>query len=644
MNTRSAEIELLLADILKESLQQGITPDFLDLTDTKEFNNIGAVVQEARLVSKTSSSSEVNDWISKLEYYTRVLDRTASLQVDDIKNHKATFPKKVKRLERWYKKLAYKIESMLAMVSSGTDSVYSITESFNSLANIDLDYTTAYIDTEAGLATIGFSDYEFDTEAESGGANVSIQDFRITDKTKEIQVSQQDGGLDYKHTTFTPNGVSARLILRINNNNDLYNGGFLQFDVLFPQTTKILAVQGTSDAINFEDLKFFEKGSRIVVPISKSYKSSSIVIDFAKTSFDGIKITPQGKISYQYLFKFYNMAVPNRRYKSAATVYSTEFTLPSYLKDRAIGVATLTLNDALVTGDSSIDSYISLDTSDWIKIVPGEQKHIGEVNTGQTYHPTYTKVRDLPSPMSLLEGLSPEIVNEFSELLEGWGQAEIESTTYSDDYSDFTLWPTVGGQKEYQDFGVNGLYLAPEMSHKIYLKVKADKAKDIILTSVGVKSQEDPDNNQATYTKLIFNGQEIQGKELPLSQKEYLLSLVKGDNTINILIGVEGSYGGYLNIGSQLARENLTVFVNRRNPTSLEALDSIDATDKCYAVVNGVVFINYVPPFGAKFVQNYTSPTSNLPSKVSVRIDLDGDSVSSPVLGGYRLEFSPGLN
>jgi hypothetical protein len=267
---------------------------------------------------------------------------------------------------------------------------------------------------------------------------------------------------------------------------------------------------------------------------------------------------------------------------------------------------------------------------------------IGVVTKQRSFHPNGQTIRELPTPIFKLEGSSPEIVIDQSYLLEGYKQAEVESAVYNDSYNELSHWANFKGVCAYQSMVEQGVYLGPGKYHKIFTVLRSTVSRDITLTGVGVRSQESPEFNQATTMKVIFNGQVLQGKSLPNGDGEYRLSLVAGDNTLNILLGVSGNYGGYMNIGSQLTNAGLDVFVKERAATSLQAILALDTNDKAYAVYNNTVLLNYIPPIDAKFAQDYTMPTASLPQTVAVRFDLQGDGTISPILTGYKIEFTPG--
>jgi hypothetical protein len=637
VNTRTAEITILLNDILKEALQHGITPDVVQLANSRQFHNLGEVTNFPPLDRTIAKSDDMNANLSRIEYYSRVFDQAASMQLDDIKEHRDNFPSRVSRLERWYRELAYKVDSLVFLTRSGTSSLYSITEAFSSLDKLDMGNTTAYIDTDNGVACIGFSTFGFDPD--TGAANVLVRNVKIVDGSK-IQSIVGSSHISAKYTTASSAGVYLTANILVGANSDIYSGGYLEFDVGFAQTSKVVSVRGTSDNVNFEDLAYLETNGHYAIPISKTYLDKQITIEVLKTNYEGVKIDERGNVIHQYLFDIKNIHIPNRRYKSSATVQSTEHKIPEVLQSRGISHCKLVVDGLTDLGDNSIEAYLGFGNSSWQKVNSGIPIPIGVANTGRSLHPSGVSIRSLPTPIFKLDGSSPDVVIDQSRLLEGFNQVEVESILYNISYANLEQWAKSGGTKAYQDLE-DSLYLAAGQSHKVYTQIRSDTARDVILTGVGVKSQEAA-GNQATFTTVIFNGQILQGKILPDGRYEYRLAVLQGNNTLNILLGIRGTAGGFLNIGGSLNDPDFTTFVKQRGATTLQALLALNATDKAYAVYNGYVYVNYTPPIGVRFAQEYTLPTAQLPQTVKVRLTLNGDGATSPIVSGYKLEFSPG--
>jgi len=268
---------------------------------------------------------------------------------------------------------------------------------------------------------------------------------------------------------------------------------------------------------------------------------------------------------------------------------------------------------------------------------------IGLVRYEQTKHPSYTKTRDVPTPICKLQGTSNEPVLENAVLIEGYDQAEVESQDYTVSAAELTHWVSTPGTAEYQNMSTTGIYLGPGMSHKIYFKVRSNKVKEIVLSNLGAISQENPSFNQAEYMTMYFNGQRLSGKTLPNDTVEYRLSLIAGDNTVNLLIGIpEDGLGGYVNISTPLLNQELEIYVKERAATSMAAILNLDPVDKAYAVYNKNIYINYVPPANAQFIHRYALPTTELPSTVTLRFGLTSAGGVSPFITGYRMEFTTG--
>jgi hypothetical protein len=162
--------------------------------------------------------------------------------------------------------------------------------------------------------------------------------------------------------------------------------------------------------------------------------------------------------------------------------------------------------DSLSTGDNHIDAFVSVGTGEFQQIEIGEPQSIGQVTTGHSDHPICYTIRDMPNPVTKLEGKTAQPVMDMSSLLEGWGQVEVESkSSYDISYSSLSAWARSPGVRAYQDLSSNGAFLGANMVHKVYFNLKSDSVKELILSNIGVRSQEVM-GNQATFMTFYYNG------------------------------------------------------------------------------------------------------------------------------------------
>jgi hypothetical protein len=525
------------------------------------------------------------------------------------------------------------------LTRTGTKSIYVVSDSFSTLENVDLDETTAYIDTTMGIAEISFSSMEYFEDAESGGAGVHLSGATIKDGTTTKPVPYETNSFTYKYLTTTPSGIECEFSLFIENNNDIYEGGRLYFKLGFTETTDVISIKGTTEGLNIEDLPYLQIGSYLLIPISRQFKDKRVTVKVRKNTHDGEKIYDDGRVVYQHIFIVEELRLPNRRYESSATLQSNAFDLPTGLSERGICAACLK-TDVHTPGDTRIDSYIAWGSGQFVSVTPGELISMGLVQSSQTLHTSGKTTRDMPTPIYKLTGPTDSPVLESAMLLEGYDQIEIESTSYNASAVNLSWWVSNSGEKIYQGIRSTGIYVGPQTSCKAYTCIQSDISRDIVLSNIGVRAI-DGTVNLASYTKLYFNGQLLNGKRISDGTQEYRLPLRPGVNTLNILLGVSGGVGGYMNLG-QLVTASTEVFVKSRRATSIAAILAIDETEKAYAVQDGVIYLNYTPPFGAQFLHRYILPTTNLPSSVKIKFDLLGASGISPTLAGYTLEFTPG--
>ena len=639
MNTRTSEIRLILSAILKEALQQGITPDFLELTASGEFDDLGKVKTGEPLTTAIASSSDINSNIDSIELNTKIIDECAALQADKTISHRNTFASRINRLERWYRNLAYRAESLVLLTRKGTRSVHVITDTFSSLSNIDTDNTTAYIDTINGQAEIPSTPIEDNIDTETGRANVSISGARIIDGGEEVDIPFQSNSLYYIYNSINTKDVKLILDLNINTNNKIFNGSSILFNLALINTTDITSVISSSDNINKEVSTYLQTYNHISIPISRLYKSNRVSIILNKNGHDAEKILDNGDIQHSFVFSIQDIRIPNKKYRDSAVVQTVDFELPNYINEKGISMANLEFTSQCL-GDTYIKSYIAYDDGDFFSITPGKPFPIGDVKYKQTSHPSGQVIREVPTPLFRLEGLTENPVTESATLLEGYQQVEVETKPFVVDASSLSSWVVSPGTKAYQDMKSGNIWLGGECSHKIYFCIKSNKSKDITLSNLGVRNNINSSVDVSSYMYFNFNGQPINGRQLPDGSMEYKLPLVQGINKVNILIGVSGETGGYFNVGD-ISSSDTEVFVKERHCASLPAIMSLDDTNKAFAVKDGKIYLNYIPPINAKFIHRFSTPTTNLPATMKLKFDLIGAGGLSPILYPYKLEFTP---
>lgn len=641
MNTRTSEIKLALQEVLAESLQQGIAPDLLELINTRQFKQIGVVRDTTKISDGLAISDEINDNLEKIEQYMDVLDLSSSLQLDKILDHRGSFNEKIQRLERWYRKLATKAQALVSLIRTGTSALYVISEDFSSLDNLDMDNTTAYIDTVAGIAEINFSNREWQEDADSGPANVSISSAVLKDGSKTVPIPFDNNNLSYKYLSESESGIECDIRLKVSLANEEYNNGRVSFKMLFPENTKIVSITGTSDNYtNSEDMFFLQSSEYIFIPVSKLYKSKEITIKLIKTTHEGSKIDNKGKVEHQFIFDISDVKLPNRVYRTSGTIRTTDYTLPKFLSERGIAQFQL-VSDSYLFGDTKVAPMVSLNGGEFSYIDFNTIIPIGSITNGKMYHPSFSVIRDNPSPICKLAGGSTQFVPNESWLIEGYNQAEIDSVAYTASHASLSHWVRNSGIKAHQDIPGAGIYLAGGMSHKVYFCINSSKTTDIVLRNIGVRQVGGDAFNQATYMYLYFNGQLLSGTELADGTIEYRTALIKGDNNLNMIIGLSGD-GGYLNLGNQFISDSSYTYIAKRHSTSMAGIISMDNRTKAYAEDNGALYINYVPPEGTKFLHKYVSPTTSLPRTIALAFEMTGVDDLSPFINSFKLEFSTG--
>ena len=639
MNTSTAEIKLLLGEITREALKQGMVPSLLDLTGDERFKKAGTVQFFSGLNQDIAQSSEINEELDKIERNCDVLDMTAAMQTRDTVLFRDTFRASIDRLERVYRDLAYRAESLVMLSRSGTNSLYCISDTFSYLTNINLSTTTAYIDTYRGLAEIPFDVYE--EEAESGVTNAIISDVKLYHGDHSEQVAFDSNMLYLKYEAEAPRGIEMEIKISAFLNN-VFQGGRLEFQLDLPETTRILWVKGSSDNINFENMHYFQNNKHVFIPISNTYQNNSVIVRLQKIDHDGERIDSNGFVKHQFIFSINSLRIPNRKYRDSAVVETNAYVLPAALATKGIAQYRLSCQ-SIATGDTKVVPYIAWDSSNFRQVDFGKIYKLGEVSTGSTIHKTGTALREAPTPIYRLDGETKATTYDGGYLLEGFEQAEIATQEYSISAVELPFWVNNPGVLCYQGLSSSGIYLPPETANKIYFIIESDKNREITLSNIGVYAQGDVGTSLATWTYLYFNGQKVNGKILPDGSLEFRLTIIEGKNTVNMLVGISGGVGGFLVFGSKLYEPGMAIYVKERRPTSLTAVMALQVGDKAYAVDNGLIYLNYLPYVGAEYKHIYTEATTGLPAEVRLKFDLEGSANESPQIFEWKLDLTPGI-
>ena len=687
MNTRVAELRIQLAELVRASVQQGIVPDFITLAGEADVPDAGEV-RSSRVTGGIAKSSEINTAFENIEHNMDVFDIAAVQQANNTIAHRESFASKLLRLERGYQQLAFRAQSLLLASRTGSRGLYVLSDTFNDLSKVDLADTTAIVNTEQGTVEIPF-DIVSDA-AETGENDVTITEVKLfegvmlnttpplTSSIDDLTATElygrtihenetvltelfrgnlvpflnvRSGGIslgntfsnNFTHTweSNSQQGVEYEVTMRLQTDT-LFKGSNIEFEIAYPDTTEILWILGSSDGLNYERINYFRNGKFIYIPVSNMYQDKEILFRFYKRTHDGEYVTREGIVKHQFVFSINNLRMPHKRYKEEAYLTTGDWTLPEALSSRGISKYKVEV-DAISPGDTSVSTYVSWGNSTPQLIIPGVEYALGLSRIEQSFHTSGRAIREFPTPIYLVSGESESGVYEHSMLYEGYEQFEVESTTYNITRASLSAWSTISGDKKYSNIKFGSIYLAPEKSHKLFGRIDCDTPMDLLWTNVGVKSAADSSFAIQDYLKIMVNDHILNGKRLPNGTMEFRLSLVKGTNYINILVGIqaEGS-GGNLEIGQVFITPGLRPYVKRRTCTSYAALLSLDQYESAYAVWENKIYLNYMPPPGAAFLHEYRLPTTGLPNTCALRFELNGNQEQSPKLLSYILELTPG--
>lgn len=305
-----------------------------------------------------------------------------------------------KRLEAIRSKRAEiekKVDDKLFAIKNTDGFYYSETNAFNNLDSVDLNYTTAYVDTSVRKATIpkitsGTFNYVGNILNKTNNANVSIIFDGSQQASQNVDFSNVFNGLSnadwiYKFQSESIGLCTLKIVVPISSSVETISLVEGKIKSIKPVDIGILLIDPTDRSKSASFLKSgssdFDRFSFHTTP----QLSSSVEIYLTKSEPDYVA-TEAGRTVYVYDFRIDELIITSPYYDANAVLVSSPISLPSEQNnDLVIDAVSITVNDQVPSG-SDIRYYIAPDNPGAVNLYDYNWTSISPSNIRNPQDPT----------------------------------------------------------------------------------------------------------------------------------------------------------------------------------------------------------------------------------------------------------------
>lgn len=647
MSIREIQIEKALEKIVRAALQKGKHPRLREAMREADLSKLGMPNSYSDMAGfgNLLTSKEVNKSLSQYEEDFSILDESIIESEKWTSSIKDTLLGRYSSAQSLYEKLALQVTAMALAVKSGTNSVYTLTEGFSTLENVDLNNTDAYVDTSIGhvslpraaniLSTfeygsgIGLLSCEMSTDGNTWQNVASINKL-----SPIIEFPSYQGKLQIKYVF----KLQAKQPLK----DDECNVASLEFSVpTFREYPNSISLKVSDDGKNWRELSNLGRGNKLSFIPSDPFEYIEIVI--SKTTYDQMHVTPRGTISYLYLPYIESFLARAYTYQHSATLQTLPMSIASVAQ--SLGLSALQFIPYHITpGESTISYYIQFDSGPWTKINAGDTVALARNYVkDEILYPVYPNA-GIGNTTQIWANLKRP---SEAELFEGYNQAEHQWLAATSGFFDLDSWADASAlytiPTNFIDFK-NKPLLASGYTHKLYFKIKSDKEMDFEFSNISFKRESDLSNVPST-TKIWLNNKEIILKSYADFSYSFSGKLSQGDNYFNLLTSV--SEDAILHLEEDILNKGF-IYINNYIYTSISNLINktlpfpfLKLSNYLFTITdNGYLFINRYPYPNPKYLLRYRDIEGTIPSTVSIKAILEGNDTDSPILDDFTLLIS----
>lgn len=320
--------------------------------------------------------------------------------VQDLYDTVSAYSKRIESIRSKRAEIEKRIDDQLFALQNTDGFYFSQTNAFNTLDLVDLNYTTAEIDTSVRKATIpkissDIFDYVGNILNKTNNANVSIIFNGSQEKSESVDFSNAFNGLSnsdwmYKFESSTVGLCTLKLVIPISSSIETVSLIEGKIKSVKPVDTGIIIVNPRDKTSSQSYVKSgsadFDRFSFHITP----QVTSSIEIYFTKSEPD-YSIVSGTNSSYIYEFRIDELIISSPYYDANATIISAPISVPSNSDETLVIDAISISADDQVPSGSDIRYYIAQDNP----------------NASNAYDFTWTSI----SPTNVRDPKNPVIVN-----------------------------------------------------------------------------------------------------------------------------------------------------------------------------------------------------------------------------------------
>lgn len=320
--------------------------------------------------------------------------------VQDLYDLITAYTKRIESIRSKRAEIEKIVDDQLFSIKNTDGFYFSYTNAFNNLDNIDLNYTTAVIDTSVRKATIpkissGLFDYVGNILTTTNAANVSIILDGSQQKSETVDFSNSFNGLsnsDWVYRFESPYIGLCTLKISIPIQSSVETVSLIEGKIksVKPVDIGVLVVdpsdRGKSAAYLKNGSSDFDRFSFHLNP----QVTNAIEIYFTKSEPDFV-INETGQFSYVYEFRIDELIISSPYYDANATLVSSPISLPSEKNPNlVIDAVSISVSDQTPVG-SDVRYYISPDNPAALSIYDFNWTSISPSNLRDPQNPVLVK-------------------------------------------------------------------------------------------------------------------------------------------------------------------------------------------------------------------------------------------------------------
>lgn len=390
---REVQIRRVLSDIIRSLYSTGVKPSLNDIfTELSEYFNDNPTGQPLSVDipfdhSGRSNPEAFNEIMARTLLNLHTLYEATASQVSDIMELTSVVRVRLQQLDSRRRRLLEQVNNYLLSLYNSDGYYYSFGDSFPDLVHTDLDYTSAFVDTQVGAVTIptistltrAIPAYLITQTGLT--ANVTpLNASGTTDLTTVAPyrlISEISGAFDGLTNTVwgieveadEPSEVVVELVLALGNENSPADISRVDFDPHTITPIQTFIEVGTSKA-DGSGIEYSTFGNSIQTSLNKVSFTNPLVraktlrFTFRKTEHDYIDTTTD-TVKYKYVFGAKEITIIHNIYDRSATWVSTPIHIPWSASgaDTVIDAVSLVADRDLPSG-TEINFYIANDNDD----------------------------------------------------------------------------------------------------------------------------------------------------------------------------------------------------------------------------------------------------------------------------------------